>query len=88
MKPPERDPVSWLLIEKGWRVVSVDGKHTGHVAAVDCEVARDIFDGLEVRVHALGHAVYVSSDEVAEIVPDEVRLTISGSELATRAKHS
>lgn len=82
------DPVSWLLIEHGWRVVAADGEHAGHVVSVDGEVDRDIFDGLEVRPHVLGHAVYVPSEEVAEIVVDQVRLTISCAELTARPRRS
>lgn len=78
------DAVSWLLIEHGWRVVTADGAPAGHVVSVDCEVERDIFDGLEVRPHLLGHAVYVPSEDVAEIVEGEIRLTITAAELAER----
>lgn len=78
------DRVSWLLIEPGWRVVALGGDHVGHVVSVDCEVERDIFDGLEIRHHLFGHELYVPAEDVAEIVPNEVRLTVPATALDRR----
>jgi hypothetical protein len=82
---PERQPASWLLIEPGWHVTSAEGERVGHVVSVDGEATRDIFDGLEIRHHLLGHVVYVASEEVAEIVVGEVLLAVTAAEVERRS---
>jgi hypothetical protein len=67
------DPVSWLLIEPGWRVVDASGGEIGKVEAVTGDEGADIFDGLEVR-HGLLEKEYVPAERVASIVQGEVRL--------------
>jgi hypothetical protein len=74
------DPVSWLMIEKGWKVVSVDGDHLGHVTAIDAEVELDIFDGIEFRHLILEHVCYVPSEQVETIFPGEVKLGLTAGE--------
>ena len=39
------DPVSWLLIRRGWQVVSSDGAEVGNVDEVVGDDEHDIFDG-------------------------------------------
>jgi hypothetical protein len=71
------DPVSWYLIEQGWKVTSSDGEHLGHVVEVDAEVERDIFDGIEYRHLIFEHVRYVPSEHVATIVEGEIQLSVS-----------
>jgi len=68
------DPVSWYLIEPGWRVVSADDTEIGVVEAVNADEEKDIFDGLEVAANALRKAEYVPAEEIAEITDGLVRL--------------
>jgi hypothetical protein len=68
------DPVSWYLIEPGWKVVGADGKELGTIAEVTGDQERDIFDGLTVRQNALTEPRYVPSEQVAEITDGCVRL--------------
>jgi hypothetical protein len=63
------DPVSWLMIEKGWEVVDPDGKRVGKVDEVLGDTEADIWDGLTVS------GEYVAAEDVAEIV--EGRITLS-----------
>jgi hypothetical protein len=74
------DPVSWYLIEPGWRVVSVDGEPLGHVVEVDAEIERDIFDGIEFRHLVVEQLRYVPSEHVALIVEGEVQLSLSAEQ--------
>jgi hypothetical protein len=67
------DPVSWLMIEPGWRVESADGKDAGRVEEIDGY--EDIFDGLHISFDALERR-YVSADIVGEITTGTVHLTI------------
>ena len=55
------DPVSWIMIEPGWNVVSSDGEDVGHVDAVTGDENADIFDGLAIATSRLGKPRYVPS---------------------------
>jgi hypothetical protein len=70
------DPVSWLSIRPGWKVVSGDGDEVGEVDEVAGDDTEDIFDGLAVATSALGKPRYVVSDQVGEISDGVVHLTI------------
>jgi hypothetical protein len=79
-------PVSWLLIEKGWEVVGSDGEHVGKVEEVEGE--GDIFSGLLVSTHLLGKPRMVSADQVAEIDDDgRIHLSISSDEAKRLEEH-
>ncbi len=69
------DPVSWLQVESGWRVVTSDGQALGTVAQVAGTKNEDIFDGLAVET-AGGTVVYVPGEQVGLIYPGEVTLRI------------
>lgn len=70
------DPVSWLLIEPGWRVEASDGTEVGRVEEVTGDSNADIFDGLAIAFSALGAQHYVPSERVGEITEGTVRLTL------------
>ena len=42
------DPVSWLLVEHGWKVVAADDAAVGTVQEVIGDTGKDIFNGLSV----------------------------------------
>jgi hypothetical protein len=62
------DPVSWLMIEKGWDVVDADGKQVGTVDEVLGDHETDIWDGLTVD------GEYVAAERVGSIVDGRVTL--------------
>ena len=68
-------PVSWLLIEPGWRVVDANGEEVGTVSRVDADEQKDIFSGLELRTGLLGGSEYVPSERVATIVDGQITLS-------------
>ena len=70
------DPVSWLLIRPGWKVVAADGDEVGEVDEVAGDDTEDLFDGLAVATSAFGKPRYVLSAQVGEIRDGVVRLTI------------
>jgi hypothetical protein len=74
------DPVSWLLIRPGWKVVSADDVEIGEVDEVAGDDERDVFDGLAVATSALGKPRYVPSEQVGEITEGVVRLTVTHAE--------
>ena len=69
-------PVSWYLIEPGWRVEAVDGTELGRVEEVTGDSNADVFDGISVGTSLLAHPRYVPSELVGEIVEGRVRLTL------------
>ncbi len=74
------DPVSWLLIRSGWKVVSADGREVGRVDEVAGDQSHDIFDGLAVATSALGKPRYVPAEQVGVIEEGIVHLTLSYAE--------
>jgi len=75
------DPVSWLLIEPGWRVVSADGSDVGRVEEVTGDSNADIFDGLAISFSLLGRQHYVPAEQVGEITQGVVRLKLDGASI-------
>jgi hypothetical protein len=71
------DPVSWLLIEKGWRVYASDGSELGKVVDIGGDEEADIFDGLAVDAGFLDKPRYVPGEVVAEIEQDHVSLRLT-----------
>ena len=73
------DPVSWLLIEPGWRVVDASGEEIGKVEAVTGDSGADIFDGLAVATGMLARPKYVPAEEVGRITNGTVQLELERS---------
>jgi hypothetical protein len=82
------DPVSWLLIRPGWKVVSADGADVGEVDQVVGDDTEDIFDGLAIATSALGAPRYVPAERVAGITDGVVRLSLSAAEAAALEEYS
>ena len=73
------DPVSWKVVERGWRVVGIDGSDLGTVDEVVGDSTADIFNGLVVSPGLLRGNRYVPSEQVAEIREGEVQLGIDAA---------
>jgi hypothetical protein len=71
------DPVSWLMIEPGWKVFAADGSEVGAVDEVAGDDGHDIFDGLAVAVTAFGKPRYVPAEQVTRIEEGAVFLSVS-----------
>lgn len=87
--------VSWMAIEKGWRVIAVDGEEIGEVYDVRADRGRDIFDGLAVIHHPrftllhghLDRPRYVAAEQVHDIQPGIVHLTVTTDESTQLPEH-
>jgi len=55
----EGDPVSWFVVEKGWKVVGADGADVGTVDEVLGDSGTGIFNGLSVSTGLLSRPRYV-----------------------------
>jgi hypothetical protein len=74
------DPISWLVLEPGHKVVTADGEEVGKVEEVLGDTVADIFDGLTVGTGLLGKPRYVPAELVVSIDTEAVHLTISKAE--------
>jgi uncharacterized protein YrrD len=73
------DPVSWLMIEPGWKVKAADGKDIGKVIDVVGDSEDDIFNGLAISIGLFAKARYVAAERVTTIVEGEVHLDLPSS---------
>jgi len=78
--PAHGDPVSWLMIRPGWKVVTSDGAEIGRVEEIAGDDTEDVFDGLAVSSGVFGKPRYVLSAQVGEITEGVVHLTIAADE--------
>ena len=76
------DPVSWFVVEPGWKIVAADGDEVGTVHELLGDLERDIFDGIAVSTGALAKPTYVPSEQVGEIREGEVHLALTGEQFA------
>jgi len=77
------DPVAWKAVEKGWAVYDRDGEEVGKIQEIAGDESADIFDGFGIKTSTLGGVKYVPAEIVASIAVGEVRLTISGGDMAS-----
>ena len=74
------DPVSWKIVERGWRVLAADGTDLGTVHEVVGDANIDIFNGLHVSPGLLKGSRYVPSERVIDIVEGELRLDVAAAD--------
>jgi hypothetical protein len=87
--------VSWTAIEPGWKVVSTDGEEIGVVFNTVGDRDADIFDGLAITHHArlaalhnyLDRPRYVAAEQVHDIQPGVVHLTVTTDESTQLPEH-
>jgi hypothetical protein len=75
------DPVSWFMIEPGWKVVDAEGKEIGSVDEIVGDSSDDIFNGLSVSTSVLGKPRYVPSEQVETITEGRIRLKLRQAEV-------
>ena len=75
------DPVSWLMIKRGWKVYASDGAEVGRVDEITGDDSHDIFDGLAIATSALGKPKYVPAERVTTITEGRVNLSLSSEEV-------
>jgi uncharacterized protein YrrD len=81
------DPVSWLVIESGWKVVDGAGNEIGTVQSVVGDSEEDIFNGLAVSTGLLERTRYVPSERVRRITEGQVELSMTADELEQMDEH-
>jgi len=61
------DPVSWFLIERGWKVAGSTGDELGSVDEVIGDSGQDIFDGVSVSSGLFATPRYLPAESVTRI---------------------
>lgn len=79
MTEDARDPVSWLVIERGWKVFGRDGEEIGKVAEVLGDKEHDIFDGIAVSAGLLAKPLYLPAERVARIEAGHVHTDVGNA---------
>lgn len=87
MKRTSGDPVSWFLIEPGWKVVDARGKDIGRVEEVVGDSGADIFNGLSVTTGLLAGARYVPAESVDLITDGCIHLELTRDQVRRLEKH-
>ena len=75
------DPVSWLVIEEGWKVLDASGEEAGHVVEVIGDSGVDIFNGLAISTGLLTGHRYVPAEAVKSITEGSVQLSLSADQV-------
>ena len=75
------DPVSWFVIEPGWKVIDAQGQEVGSVDEVVGDSNEDIFNGLSISTSLLGRPHYVPSEQVGAITQGRVQLTLTKDQI-------
>jgi hypothetical protein len=70
------DPVSWFVVEPGWKAVAADGTEVGTVKETIGDSNTDIFNGLAISTGLLSHPLYVPAEEVERIEEGRVVLRL------------
>jgi hypothetical protein len=81
------DPVSWFVIEPGWKVVDASGKEVGRVEEVVGDTGADIFNGLSISTGFLKGPRYVPAEQVGLISEDGVQLRLDRNQLDSLEKY-
>jgi hypothetical protein len=76
------DPVSWFLVEPGWKVVDAQGREIGSVDEIAGDSSNDIFNGLSISTSLLGKPRYVPSEQVGAITQGRVQLKLAKDQIA------
>lgn len=80
------DPVSWFVIEKGWKVVDGDGNDVGRIEEVIGDSDKDIFNGLAVQT-GFFKTRYVPAERVRAITDGRIELDLAAEELEHLEEH-
>ena len=80
------DPVSWFVIEPGWKVVDAEEQEVGSVDEVVGDSSDDIFNGLSISMSLLGRPHYVPSEQVGQITQGRVQLKLTKDQIGRLAE--
>ena len=73
-------PISWMTLSKGTRVVASDGEEIGKVETVVADQEKDIFSGLAIAAGLFDKDRFVPADLVTEITEHAVQVSLTSQE--------
>lgn len=73
-------PIAWMALNAGTRIVTTDGEELGRVHEVIADRQKDIFSGVTFRDGVLSGERFVPAGTIDTITTEEVRLTVSSEE--------
>ena len=71
------DPISWLMIEQGWKVLDSGGNEVGRIEQVAGDPNADIFSGLLISTGLFSGPRFVPADQAGEITEGHVHLLLT-----------
>jgi hypothetical protein len=80
-------PVAWIMVEPGWRVLDTADSEVGRIEAVLGDEEADIFNGLAVVIGGLSPTRYVPAERVRSIEEGSVTLDLSSDEVRELPRH-
>ena len=81
------DPVSWFLIEPGWKVLDPAGDEIGQVEEVVADTEKDIFNGLKIATGLLSVSAFRRIERQAlELEQLHSAVTLAQAELDRRLR--
>jgi uncharacterized protein YrrD len=81
------DPVSWLVIEPGWKVVGPNGEELGKVEEIVGDTGKDIFNGLSITTGVLSRPRYLPAERVRLITDGRVVVDLSEEAMERLDEH-
>jgi hypothetical protein len=75
------DPVSWLMVERGWSVLDAAGDEVGKVEETVGDTNRDIFSGITFSSGLFARGRFVPAEQVDEITEGCVKLGLGKDEV-------
>jgi hypothetical protein len=81
------DPVSWLLVEKGWQVRGKHRRDLGRIEEVVADAQNDIFHGLAVSKGLFGKPRYVPAERITSILEGRVETDLTRDEFDALDAH-
>ena len=82
------DPVAWINIEPGWKAFAAQGEEIGRVHELAGDENADIFDGVVIRHDVLSKDKYVPAEQVTQIVPGEVHISLTREQFEAIADYA
>lgn len=73
----DSDPISWLMIQPGWKVVDSGDNEVGRIEQVNGDPNADIFSGLRISTGLFSGHRFVPAEQVGEITEGHVHLLLT-----------
>ncbi|MGH2818145.1 MAG: PRC-barrel domain-containing protein [Actinomycetota bacterium] len=73
----QRQPISWMALEKGTPVVAAGGEEVGKVREVIADEQSEIFSGVTIDTGLLSEPRFVPAEVIEEMTDDVVKLIIT-----------